>query len=81
MPHDTEADDWYDAREMRDYALRLLYTSTFEEISIQKLEIDIENLDINKIPRIIVMLKQSQKDAITSGNNYNQTDILNKLNE
>ena len=80
MPFDYEVDEMYELQEQRDYAKRLLYTSTYEGDIVGIWEIKIENGDLDDVYRYQEHFKLNQVDIIAAGKPYNQGDIQKKLN-
>ena len=61
------------------YALSLISTSVFDDDTKSKYCVDVESSTEAECERIINTMKDNQKDRISSGDNYTQTDIKNKL--
>lgn len=69
----------YDRDSREDYAIRMLRSSTYEGVAFEATEVFIDIADDEQLEDVISSLYLVQKDPISSGDNYNQTDILNKL--
>ncbi len=57
----------------------LLKTANLPEKNKEKIDIDMFEYSYDEAQECINMLNENQVDAISSGNNYSQTDINKKL--
>ena len=69
----------YDYEAIFDKCRYLLNNSLYNSEERRKLEAKIDNMGVDELESFILHLYNNQIDAINSGHNYQQGDILRKL--
>ena len=74
----SQAPEW-EFYEIIDKCKRLLANSLYNSEQQAILEAKVDNMDVEELEVFILHLYNNQIDAISSGHNYQQGDILKKL--
>ena len=72
--------DKFDYYDIIDNCKRLLYNSLYNDEEKRSIEANINNMSLDELETFTLHLLNNQIDAINAGHNYQQRDILRKMN-